>query len=89
MKFRTKTIVGIALIEAVLLAVLVWNGMSQLQSSNEDNVERRMASISRLLVASLRDAMVASDVATVDAVVKDVMTTGDISYMACWGPATS
>lgn len=47
MKFRTKTIVGIALIEAVLLAVLVWNGMSQLQSSNEDNVERRMASIRR------------------------------------------
>lgn len=86
MKFRTKTIVGIALIEAVLLAVLVWNGMSQLQSSNEDNVERRMASISRLLVASLRDAMVASDVATVDAVVKDVMTTGDISYMRVLGP---
>ncbi len=86
MKFRTKTIVGIALIEAVLLAILVWNGMNQLQSSNEDNVERRMASISRLLVASLRDAMVASDVATVEAVVKDVMGTGDISYMRVLGP---
>lgn len=86
MKFRTKTIVGIALIEAVLLAILVWNGMNQLQSSNEDNVERRMASISRLLVASLRDAMVASDVATVEAVVKDVMATGDISYMQVLGP---
>lgn len=86
MKFRTKTIVGIALIEAVLLAVLVWNGMNQLQSSNEDNVERRMAGISRLLVASLRDAMVASDVATVEAVVKDVMATGDISYMRVLAP---
>ncbi|MDD2729331.1 ATP-binding protein [Malikia sp.] len=86
MKFRTKTIVGIALIEAVLLAILMWNGMSQLQSSNEDNVERRMASISRLLVASLRDAMVASDLATVEAVVNDVMATGDISYMRVLGP---
>ena len=86
MKFRTKTIVGIALIEAVLLAVLMWNGMSQLQGSNEDNVERRMASISRLLVASLRDAMVASDLATVETVVRDVMETGDISYIRVLAP---
>ena len=85
MKFRTKTIVGIALIEAMLLAVLMWTGMSQLQGSNEDNVERRMEGISRLLVASLRDALVASDVATVETIVNDVMETGDISYMRVLG----
>ena len=86
MKFRTKTIVGIALIEALLLAILMWNGMNQLQGSNEDNVERRMAGIGRLLVASLRDAMVASDLATVETVVNDVMETGDISYIRVLGP---
>lgn len=65
MKFRTKTILGVALIEAVLLAVLVYSSLRELSSSNIKSVERRMVVASRLLDASLRDAIIASNVATV------------------------
>jgi hypothetical protein len=34
MKFRTKTILGIALIEGILLTILVFSVLGQLQSSN-------------------------------------------------------
>ena len=41
MRFRTKTIVGVAVIEMVLLAVLVGSVLSILRDSNETELMRR------------------------------------------------
>jgi two-component system sensor histidine kinase/response regulator len=39
--FRLKTIIGVALIEAVLLALLIVVGLRWLQDSNEDQLRER------------------------------------------------
>jgi len=80
-KFRTKTIVGVALIEAAVLTVLAWAGLGSLQSSNEAEIERRLAIASRLIVASLRDAMIAQDVATLEGIAAEIVGTGDLAYL--------
>lgn len=81
MKFRTRTILGVALIEAVVLTVLVGLGLRSLQSSNEAEIERRLAIASRLIVASLRDAMIAQDVATLEGIAAEIVGTGDLAYL--------
>ena len=81
MRFRTKTIFGIALIEGVLLAVLGLSVLGQLQSSNEAEIERRINITARLLDASVRDALIAYDLATVESVVKEFVDTGDLAYV--------
>ena len=81
MKFRSKTILGIALIEGILLAVLGISVLGMLRSSNEEEIERRAAVSARLLGASLRDAVIAYDLATIESIAADVLATGEISYV--------
>ena len=81
MRFRTKTIIGVALIEGILLAILGISVLSVLKSSNEDEIERRGKVTASLLVASARDAMLAYDLATIDSIAADVLATREISYV--------
>ena len=43
MSFRLKTVLGIAVIEVVLLAILVISGLNYLKSSNENELFRNGA----------------------------------------------
>lgn len=81
MKFRTKTILGVALIEGVLLAILGIGILSLFRDANEQQITRRAAVSARLLAASARDAMVAYDLATIDGIASDVLDTREISYV--------
>ena len=81
MKFRTKTILGVALIEGVLLAILGLNMLSLFRESNEQEITRRATVTGRLLAASARDAMVSYDLATIEGIATDVLGTGEISYI--------
>ncbi|MBS1141413.1 MAG: signal transduction histidine kinase [Proteobacteria bacterium] len=81
MKFRTKTILGVALIEGVLLAILGISIFSLFRDANEQEITRRAAVTTRLLAASARDAMVAYDLATIDGIATDVLETREISYV--------
>lgn len=81
MKFRTKTILGIALIECILLTILGLSVLSQLQNSNEEELERRVATTARLINASVREALISYDLATLESVASDALATGDIAYV--------
>ncbi len=81
MKFRTKTILGVALIEGILLAILGINVLGQLKSSHEAELVRRADVIAKLLSASARDAMISNDAATLDVITREVVATGNISYV--------
>jgi signal transduction histidine kinase/ActR/RegA family two-component response regulator len=81
MKFRTKTVLGVALIEGVLLAILGANMLNLFRDSNEQEITRRATVTGRLLAASARDAMVSYDLATIDSIAIDVLATGEISYI--------
>ena len=81
MKFRTKTIIGVALIEGLLLTFLGLSVIGQLERSNQQSIERRVETTSRLLAASLRDAMIAYDLATVETVAAGILGTGELTYL--------
>lgn len=81
MKFRTKTVLGVAFIELSLLAILVISTLYLLERSNKHEINSRVEITSRLLKASLKDAMIAYDLATLNAVVDDAMKTEDIVYL--------
>ena len=57
MSFRLKTILGIALIEAVLLAVLIVSGLRWLQESNQAQLLQRAETSVHLFAALTKDAV--------------------------------
>jgi PAS domain S-box-containing protein len=81
MRFRTKTIVGVALIEIALLALLVGSTLSILRESNEAELMRRVQLGSRLLVVAAKDAVISQDLATLDGLVTEVMASGQVEYV--------
>ena len=81
MKFRTKTILGVALIEGILLAVLGASLLGRMKDSNEDEINRRASVTARLLTASARDAMIGYDLATIDSIASDLIATREVTYV--------
>ena len=81
MRFRTKTIVGVALIEVALLAVLVGSALSILRESNEAELVRRVQLGARLLVVAAKDAVISQDLATLDSLVAEAMSSGQVEYV--------
>jgi PAS domain S-box-containing protein len=82
MRFRTKTIVGVVIIEVALLAVLVGSALSILRQSNAGELTRRVQLGSQLLAAAAKDAVIAQDRATLDALVTQAMASGQIVYVS-------
>jgi PAS domain S-box-containing protein len=81
MRFRTKTIVGVALIEIVLLALLVGSTLSVLRESNEAELMRRVQLGTKLLTVAAKDAVISQDLATLDSLVAEVMASGQVEYV--------
>ena len=80
MRFRTKTIVGVAIIEVVLLAGLVGSALSILRESNEQELTRRVRLGGQLLAVASKDAVISQDLATLDSLVAEAMASGQIVY---------
>ncbi len=81
MRFRTKTIFGVAVIEVGLLAVLIGSALATLRDSNEAELARRLELGSRLFVAAAKDAVISQDLATLDSLAAEVMSSGQIEYV--------
>jgi PAS domain S-box-containing protein len=82
MRFRTKTIVGVAVIEFALLAVLVGSALSVLRDSNEAELTRRVQLGGQLLAVAAKDAVISQDLATLDSLVKEAMASGQIAFIS-------
>ena len=80
MSFRLKTILGIALIEAVVLAVLIVTGLRWLQESNQAQLLQRAETSVHLFAALTKDAVLAADLATLESFVQEVLTNPGILY---------
>ena len=81
MKFRTKTILGIAAIETTLLVILVASTLTVLRSSNESELMRRVQLGGKLIAAAARDAVISQDLATLDSLVDEAMTSKQIDFV--------
>jgi PAS domain S-box-containing protein len=81
MRFRNKTILGVAVIELVLLAILVGSALSILRDSNETELTRRVQLGGQLLAVAAKDALISQDLATLDSLVTEAMASGQIDYV--------
>ena len=81
MSFRLKTVLGIACIEALLLTILVISGLHYLSTSNAQQLLKRAATTAKLVATMTGDAVVAVDLATLDALVDQALRNPDLIYL--------
>lgn len=81
MKFRTKTVLGVAVIEAVLLTILVLSTLGILQRTAEQELLHRAETTGKLLAAASRDALLAWDFATLDSIAQEATSSGRLRYV--------
>ncbi|EGA66205.1 HAMP domain-containing hybrid sensor histidine kinase/response regulator [Vibrio brasiliensis] len=81
MTLRSKTILGIAIIEIVVLVVLVFSAMSFLSESNEKQLIQRANSSATMFTQAARDAVLSTDIATLESLVDEFMTLEDVAYV--------
>lgn len=81
MSFRLKTILGIALIETVFLLVLVFSGLYFLRGSNETQLVDHARTTSQLFASMTKDGVLATDLASLESFVQDLLSNPQISYV--------
>lgn len=80
MSFRLKTIIGIALIEAVLLAVLIISSLGLLRDSNEDQLISHARTTATLFATTTKDAVLSTDLASLESFVQEVLKNPRLVY---------
>ncbi|WP_300672353.1 PAS domain S-box protein [Desulfoluna sp.] len=80
MSFRTKTILGIALIEAVLLFIIILNSLTFLQRTNEEALEQYAHSTARIFAAMARDSLLASDLASLESYCQAILKSPGLKF---------
>lgn len=86
MSLRVKTILGVALIEAILLVLLVSMTLDYLRSTNYEGMVKRASTTATLFATTTKDAVLSYDLASLDAFVHEVMRNPDLVYARVLGP---
>ncbi|NJN46959.1 MAG: hypothetical protein HC808_11340 [Candidatus Competibacteraceae bacterium] len=80
MSFRFKTIFGVVSIQIVVLAILVWHSMGILRQVTDEALTRRAATTATLFASITKDAVLSSDLATLQSAVQELLTQPELSY---------
>ena len=81
MSLKLKTILGIAVIEIALLAILAFTSLAHLKSSNEELFLQRSTIAKQLFATMVTDAVISLDLATLDALIENALNNKDILYI--------
>ncbi|WP_028021783.1 hybrid sensor histidine kinase/response regulator [Enterovibrio calviensis] len=81
MTFRLKTILGIAIIEVVLLAILIASGIGWLRDSNEKQIIASGEQLTNTFAIAVRDAIIATDLANLRSFSEEATRNRDIAYI--------
>ncbi|MGR5078905.1 ATP-binding protein [Photobacterium swingsii] len=81
MKLRTKTIIGIAVIEALALALLIVTGLQWLKSSNENRLKVGTNQLASVFAKATRDAVLATDLAYLDSFAESLVSEQNLAYI--------
>ncbi|MDO6687000.1 MULTISPECIES: PAS domain S-box protein [unclassified Agarivorans] len=81
LSFKAKTVLGVALIEAVLLGVLVYSSIGWLHDSNELQVEQHGRMMSSLFASTTKNAIITTDLATLDSLTEEFSSQKDVAYV--------
>ena len=80
MSFRLKTIIGVAAIEAILLAILIFSGLRWLHDSNEEQLTQRGETTARLFATTTKNAVLTMDLASLESFVTDALANPGVVY---------
>ena len=81
MSLKLKTILGVALIEALLLAVLIGLTMDYLRSTNYDGLYKRASTTATLFASTTKDAVLSFDLASLESFASELIQSPDILYV--------
>ena len=81
MSFRLKTIIGIAVIETVLLLILIFTVLNFLKQTQSEELSKRIKIANQLLTTTAQDAMISSDLATLDSITAEFFKNPGIIYI--------
>ena len=81
MSFRLKTILGVAIIEAVLLFILIVSAMSLLRASNEEELLKRAYSTAGLFASAARDPAFNMDLSALQSFVDQLLNNEGVVYV--------
>ncbi|MBB1486364.1 sensor histidine kinase [Oceanospirillum sediminis] len=81
MSLKLKTILGVALIEALLLAVLIGLTMDYLRSTNYDGLYKRASTTATLFASTTKDAVLSFDLASLESFTSELIQSPDILYV--------
>lgn len=80
MSFRLKIILGILSIQAFFLAILIWNDLNVLKTSNEDALLKRTTTTAKLFATTTQSAVLATDLASLESFVNELLSNPGIIY---------
>jgi len=83
---RLKTIIGVAFIEAILLAFLIYTVMMYMHDSAEEALLKRAHSTAELFASTAKDPVLAYDLASLETFSKELKTNPDIEYVRTRAP---
>lgn len=79
-------ILGMAVIQTVILAILITYGIKVLQSSNEEELVKRIQTTAKLFASTAQPAVITSDLSSLDSLIKEVLSNPGIVYARVIGP---
>jgi signal transduction histidine kinase len=81
MSFKVKTILGIAFIESILLAIIYFTSVSSLNETNENQIKTRADETSSLISLWVRNALLTYDVANTEFFINSLVETDGLVYV--------
>lgn len=81
MSLRFKTVIGVALIEAVLLAYLIFTVVGYMNRSAGDALLKRAKTTATLFATTTKDPVLSYDLASLESFSKELLANPDIEYV--------
>ena len=80
MSFRLKTIIGIALIEALTLSLLIWTSLNFLKTSNERALMERASTTALMFATMTTDTVLSFDLASLESFIEELLKNPGVVY---------
>lgn len=80
MSFRLKTILGVAVIEAILLLLLVYTVLNYMNHVSEQSLQTYAETTGNLFVTTTKNAVLSNDLASLETFVQEIVTNKEIAY---------
>jgi C4-dicarboxylate-specific signal transduction histidine kinase len=87
MSFRLKTILGIAVIEALLLSFMIFKGVIAWHSAQLEDTQKSVTLVAELYLEALKASVLTNDVATVESVTREIAKRSDLAFAQVDGPS--